>query len=249
MMKMDFSPTSSTRVYVGTVLITLACVGISIFVDSFNFANLDSAALRRSLIVDTLLPVFLAGPLLFLLLSKVRQLAIAHQEVSIIASTDSLTAVLNRGAFTMLVESYLAKAEEQAALRSGSLLLIDADHFKAINDNLGHQQGDEALKIIARTIQGNLGPADLVGRIGGEEFGVFLPGAEAAAASRTAELIRAAISKAAFPPGGTRHGLSVRVGGVAFSRLASYDELFMTADNHLYKAKANGRNRVVIASL
>lgn len=248
-MKIDFSSTGRARVYAGTALITLVCVGVSIFVDSFNFGNLDSDALRRSLVVDTLLPVCLAGPLLLLLLSKVRQLAISHRELSIVASTDSLTAVLNRGAFTMLVESYLAKAEEHAAMRSGSLLVIDADHFKRINDDLGHQTGDEALKLIAKTIQGSLGAADIVGRIGGEEFGVFLPGAEASEASQVAERIRETISKIIFPPSGERYGLSVSVGGVSFSRRATYDELFSTADSHLYRAKTNGRNQVAIASL
>jgi diguanylate cyclase (GGDEF)-like protein len=247
-MAFDFSPTGLPRVYFGTALITLTCVGISVLVDSFNFVNLDADALRRSLIVDVLLPVCLAGPLLFLLLSKVRQLALSHHELSIIASTDSLTAVLNRGAFTMLVESYLAKAEEQATLRSGSLLVIDADHFKAINDSLGHQQGDEALKIIAKTIKGSLREADIVGRIGGEEFGVFLPGAEAAEASTVAERIRVAINRTIFPPSGKQFGLSVSVGGVTFNRKASYDELFSQADSHLYRAKANGRNQVAIAS-
>lgn len=82
----------------------------------------------------------LGWPIAFLLLRKVQQLAISHRELTITASTDSLTAVLNRGAFTLLVESYLARAEEQVTLRSGSLLLIDADHFKAINDTFGHQR-------------------------------------------------------------------------------------------------------------
>jgi len=113
-MKIDLSPTGSARVFFGTAAITLMCVGISVFVDSFNFVNLNEAELQRSLIVDILLPTFLAGPLLFLLLRKVQQLAISHHELSILASTDSLTAVLNRGAFTLLVESYLEKAEVQA---------------------------------------------------------------------------------------------------------------------------------------
>lgn len=246
-MKLDFSPTGWTRVVVGTVLITLVCVGISVFVDSFNFVNLTDEAIRRSLTVDILLPLCLAGPLLFLLLRKVRQLAISHLELTIVATTDSLTAVLNRGAFTLLVESYLAKAEEHVTMRAGSLLVIDADHFKAINDTLGHQQGDEALKIISRTIKRCLGPADLVGRVGGEEFGVFLPGAAATEASEIAERIRSTIRRAEFPAGTDKQTLSVSVGGVTFRRVASYDDLFLIADRNLYLAKANGRDRVSIA--
>ena len=248
-MKIDLTPTGSARVLVGTIAITLMCVAISVFVDSFNFVNLNDAELRRSLIVDILLPTFLAGPLLFLLLRKVQQLAISHRELSILASTDSLTAVLNRGAFTMLVESYLEKAEEQVTLRRGTLLIIDADHFKQINDKLGHQQGDRALKIIAGTIKDILGKADIVGRIGGEEFGVFLPGADPEEASAVAEKIRERINNIIFPELGGTRSLSVSVGGVSFSSHATYDELFSIADQRLYGAKANGRNQVSMVRL
>ncbi|MGO4564249.1 GGDEF domain-containing protein [Rhizobium sp. 2YAF20] len=248
-MKIDTSPTGSFRVIAGTISITLLCVAIAVFVDSFNFTNLTEDAIRRSLLVDIFLPTFLAAPLLFFLLRKVQQLAISHRELSIIASTDSLTAVLNRGAFTLLVESYLAKAEEQAALRSGSLLVIDADHFKEINDSLGHQQGDEALKIIAQTIKGTLRQADIVGRIGGEEFGVFLPGAAAAEAFEVAERIRDVIRNTVFPLESNRCLLSVSIGGVSFNRRSSYDELFSRADSCLYAAKEKGRDRVDLAYL
>ena len=134
-------------------------------------------------------------------------------------------------------------------MRFGSLLVIDADHFKLINDNLGHQTGDEALKLIASSIKGSLRDADIVGRIGGEEFGVFLPGAEETDASQVAERIRSTISSAVFPEAGNRYNLTVSVGGVSFRRRASFDELFSTADSHLYRAKANGRNQVAMTSL
>ena len=248
-MKIDLSPTGSARVYLGTVAITAVCIAISLFVDSFNFENLDAQELRRSVTVDILLPLCLAGPLLFLLLRKVQQLAISHRELSVIASTDSLTAVLNRGAFTLLVESYLQEATQQTALRSGSLLVIDADHFKTINDRFGHQAGDKALKIIASTIRGALRKADIVGRIGGEEFGVFLPGALEGEAVEVAERIRKAIDETIFPALNGGCELSVSVGGVTFGRNVSYDELFSLADERLYEAKAKGRNRIRMTQL
>ena len=100
------------------------------------------------------MPLVIAGPLLyFYFSSKLRELAIAHHELAIHASTDSLTSVLNRGAFTTLVDAYLArvKAEENGA---GALLVIDVDHFKRINDRFGHDAGDQALTIIAEIDQG-----------------------------------------------------------------------------------------------
>lgn len=244
--KLDLSATSWGKVIVGTTVGTVACVAAALIVDFPNFPTLSADALTRSVLVDLLLPAFLAGPLLFLLLSKMRQLAIAHRDMTVIASTDSLTRVLNRGAFTMMVDAYLTEAKKEASLRSGSLLVVDADHFKRINDTLGHQQGDAALQMIAETIRGSVRSTDLVGRIGGEEFGIFLPGANQQQAAAVAEKIRASIAQIDFPPGGVSKSLSVSVGGAIFADEISFDELFLTADKCLYAAKSSGRNRVDI---
>jgi diguanylate cyclase len=239
--RLDLSATSWGKVIVGTIVGTVFCVAAALIVDFPNFPTLSPDALSRSVLVDLLLPAILAGPLLFLLLSKMRQLAIAHRDMSVIASTDSLTRVLNRGAFTMMVDAYLTEAKKEASLRSGSLLVVDADHFKRINDTLGHQQGDAALQMIAATIRSSV---RVVGRIGGEEFGIFLPGANQQQAAAVAEKIRASIAQIEFPPGGANKSLSVSVGGAIFADETSFDELFLTADKCLYAAKSGGRNRV-----
>lgn len=248
-MKIDFSPTGWGRVVAFTVAGTLFCVAAALFVDSFNFPNLSEAALRRAILVNTILPTALAGPFLFFLLYKLRQLAIAHRQLQLIASTDSLTAVLNRGAFTMLVDAYLQKAEQQLDLRAGAMLMIDADHFKSINDKFGHDLGDTALKAIARTIKSELRGADIVGRIGGEEFGVFLPGAGQSDALAVAERIRKSISEVEFSPAGKTWPLSVSVGVAVFNAATAYETLFVAADECLYTAKANGRNQVMMTLL
>ncbi len=241
----DLSVRSRARVWLGTLAGTLLCIGAALVVDSFNFPNLSPAAFRRAITVDILLPTMLAGPLLFLLLGKVRQLAIAHEELAVLASTDSLTSLLNRGAFNMLVESWLAQVNSGAAPRQGALLVVDADHFKSINDRFGHQVGDAALKRIAGSIKGALRPTDLVGRIGGEEFAVFLPGATRAKGVEVAERIRILVRSLPLPStGGTR--LTVSVGGVSFRQCGSYDDLFKVADRSLYEAKNAGRDRVCV---
>jgi diguanylate cyclase (GGDEF)-like protein len=247
-MRIDLSPTSWGRVVVVTAAGTAFFIAAAFFVDSFNFPSLPPQALLWAKLTDLFLPLLLGGSFLFFLMWKMRQLAIAQKELSIVAATDSLTAVFNRGAFSMLVEAYLEQARSHNVADSGALLIVDADHFKSINDRLGHDCGDQALKLIASTIQGQLRGADIVGRIGGEEFAVFLPGADATRSFLVAESIRLRIREAEFAPGGQPWPLSVSIGGIAFSGPTTYQDMFQIADRHLYKAKSNGRDQVSFES-
>ncbi|MFZ2103135.1 MAG: GGDEF domain-containing protein [Oricola sp.] len=248
-MKSPFSSTRRSVVYGATMIGTVACIAATLMVDSPNFVNLSQDALRRALMIDILLPAALAAPLLFIFMSKIRQLNLAREELELIASTDSLTRILNRGAFTMLVDAYLEKASKQEPVPPGALLVVDADHFKLINDRFGHAAGDNALVSIASTLQSSLRERDLVGRIGGEEFGVFLPNSEAQQAEIVAERIRSGVRAIDFHPMGDRYSLSVSIGGVIYDRKTSYDELFGAADQRLYFAKKSGRDQVKICFL
>lgn len=239
----DLPPRSKARVWLGTIFGTMFFVLVAIAIDSVNFADFDREQLHRSLMVDILLPTVLAGPLLFLLLRKIRALHLAHDEMAVMATTDGLTSVLNRGAFNMLVETYLAQANKQAAETSGSLLILDADHFKSINDTYGHHTGDEALRLIARQLSTVTRRADLLGRIGGEEFGLFLPGVDGQQALTIAEHVRTLIADSPFPIDG-QNTLSVSIGGVVFRNESNYQRLFQLADRCLYEAKLAGRNQV-----
>ncbi|UVK37953.1 GGDEF domain-containing protein [Mesorhizobium sp. AR10] len=243
-MRIDLSPTSWGRVIAVTIVGTAICIGAAFFVDSYNFPHLSPEALRWAKLTDLLLPLVLGGSFFFFLMFKMRQLAIAQRELTIVAATDSLTSVFNRGAFSMLVEAYLDRARSHTVVNAGALLIVDADHFKTINDRLGHDCGDQALKLIAKTIQSQLRGADIVGRIGGEEFAIFLPGADPAQSWLVAEGIRRRIREAEFSPDGRPCPLSVSIGGVAFSGPTTYADMFLLADKHLYKAKSNGRDQV-----
>ncbi|WP_027037860.1 GGDEF domain-containing protein [Mesorhizobium ciceri] len=243
-MKLDLSPTSWGRVIAVTVVGTAFFIAVAFFVDSFNFPYLSPEAVWRAQMTDLMLPLVLGGSFLFFLMWKIRQLAIAQRDLSIIAATDSLTAVLNRGAFSMLVEAYLEQTRKQEQTRSGALLIIDADHFKSINDRLGHDCGDQALKLIAQAIKGQLRGGDIVGRIGGEEFGVFLPGVDPSQSWVVAESIRRRIREMEFSPGGRPCPLSVSIGGTSFTGPITYEEIFSAADKRLYTAKSNGRDQV-----
>ena len=246
-MKLDWSSRGRARTYTGTFLGTVLCIAFTLVFDSFSFATM-SWRWGNEPLNDVVIPLLLAPPLLFFLLDKTRQLAIAHHELLDVASTDALTNVLNRRAFTEMVGEYLKRVEDTAVPSHGALLVVDVDHFKAVNDNFGHENGDHALQIIAKTIAESLRDTDLVGRLGGEEFGIFLPLHTPERTSVVAERIRLAVNEADFFADGRRHGLSVSVGGVTFDAPASFVDLYRSADERLYKAKHNGRNRVELSA-
>ncbi|GHA27773.1 GGDEF domain-containing protein [Devosia pacifica] len=245
---LNFSPRGLGRVWSIPLFGTLVCIAITLLVDSANFPNMNEAELRRALAVDILLPLGLAGPLLFLFMRKLRQLAIAQHELAILASTDSLTSCLNRGAFVTLVDAYLAEARKGTVATTGALLVVDADHFKGINDQFGHDYGDQALREIAASIRKVLRNMDLVGRIGGEEFAVFLPGVTPSQAEAIAERVRSGIAAASIETDEQPITMSVSVGGTHFSGPVPYIDLFRAADNQLFAAKNSGRNKVCFAA-
>jgi diguanylate cyclase (GGDEF)-like protein len=170
-----------------------------------------------------------------------RELAAAHQRLTDKAARDDMTGMLNR-------ESFFA-ALDQSRRRSdrGVLLLVDADHFKRINDNWGHLVGDDALLAIAAAIGRGVRAGDTLGRIGGEEFGVFLAGATEAEAQRVAERIRREVEMIRFRPTPEREiSLTVSLGGTLCPTEMTVSNLMRAADRRLYEAKRTGRNRVVL---
>lgn len=246
---MDLSPEGKGRVVLMTSVGTIVCIVFVIIVDSFNFPQLSPTQLLHSLVTDIVVPIALAVPLIWLFASKLRQLAIAHRELAEFAATDSLTRVMSRAAFSTLVEAFLEDASKRRADASGALLIVDADEFKSINDRFGHDNGDKALVSIADCIRGTLRAGEIVGRIGGEEFGVFLPTVNLPQAEMVAERIRRSVVECVFDPGGKREQLTVSVGGAAFRQPLSFDNLFREADQQLYAAKRAGRNRIAITAI
>ena len=162
-----------------------------------------------------------------------------------LTSVDALTRIYNRHFYDTQV-----RIEIERATRTGSkvsMLLVDVDDFKAINDTMGHRKGDEALALIADLIRANLRKIDLPFRYGGEEFVILLPGTSEMEAIHTAERLRMVISEHDDFRGenGEPHSLTVSIGAAVFPDHArTEDELFSRADSALYKAKRNGKNRV-----
>jgi len=245
---LDLSPRGWGRVILVTVPGTLFCIAVTIYLDQFSFASLDAAQVQRALLTDVLVPLLLAGPLLFFFSYKLRQLAISRHELAVLAATDHLTGLFNRRAFLEVASAYLTSLAQDAEA-GGTLLLVDADNFKAINDSFGHEIGDQALILLANAIKQTLRQTDLIGRIGGEEFAVMLPGATHEQGQVAAERLCQAVTEIYFAPQGRRHPLSISVGGASFRGRHGLSPLFVAADSELYRAKQAGRNRVVVSPL
>ena len=168
------------------------------------------------------------------------------EQVQSLAHTDSLTKVANRMRFDEILD-----AEINRSLRSSEpfgLLMLDIDHFKTLNDNLGHQAGDDVLRRLAQALKDECRDFDTVARYGGEEFAVILPMADPDSAVRTAERLRRTVERL-----DTAAPITISVGVAAFPYNGrDADGLVRAADVALYESKFSGRNRVTaspIASL
>jgi two-component system cell cycle response regulator len=172
------------------------------------------------------------------------QLIKARQQMENLAMQDGLTGLLNRRAIEehTRTELTLAKRKEQPL----SVILLDVDFFKAINDQYGHPVGDQVLRQLSDVLSQNLRQHDRIGRWGGEEFIVILPDTEISKATAVAERMRIAIAETQFAAGNSTHqNVQISLGVTcAQETYPSLEELVETADLALYKAKQTGRNRV-----
>lgn len=174
-------------------------------------------------------------------LSNRAELVEANRILAELAATDPLTGLMNRRAFDQGAAVLFEQALDGLPL---SALLVDVDHFKAVNDNFGHDAGDEALREVARVLTWAIREDDVAARYGGEEFVVLLPKLNEPAALAVAERIRKAVEEASF-----EHGTTTVSVGVATHQegIDSMRSLLQAADQALYEAKRGGRNQVCLA--
>jgi len=169
----------------------------------------------------------------------------AREDMRFRATHDALTSLRNRGTVLSDFERELARARRQHGVVS--ILMCDIDHFKQINDNYGHPVGDEVLQQVSSPLLNWVRSYDSVGRYGGEEFVLILPGCDGLLAQRRAEDIRKATSERLFETSAGIPSLSISVGVLAsndWDSELSTAQLLKEVDLSLYRAKASGRNCV-----
>jgi diguanylate cyclase (GGDEF)-like protein len=177
---------------------------------------------------------------------RLREQRIALTDAERRAQTDPLTGVLNRRSLVERLQAGCFRARARSL--PISLLFIDLDHFKEINDSFGHPAGDACLRAIIDPIQAELRQSDVIGRYGGEEFVVILSSADAAAAEPVAERIRKRVADVRVEGFGKPIRLTCSIGVATSDMLGVWDEhLIARADEAVYAAKRSGRNRVKFA--
>jgi diguanylate cyclase (GGDEF)-like protein len=240
---------STQRTFVNTAIVTLIAVAVSYLLSFTMHWAAGISANWIDWVACLVIPVSIGFPIGWYVFSRNEDLKAAHarlerahkdlnkahDRLTFVSRHDHLTGLLNREGFM----SYLEQSHDRSA--GNVVLIVDADHFKQVNDKYGHQVGDEALIKIARALQYALRRADVVGRIGGEEFAIFLGSVDQDEGARIANLIRRQVQCIPWHEPG---GLTVSIGGALMERHSKVSDVLRQADHCLYEAKRLGRNRV-----
>ena len=187
--------------------------------------------------------IYVVGIAFVILVMTNERIVFVHRTA---AMTDPLTGLFNRRAFLEAANRLIARRGRRS--QTVSLLALDLDRFKSINDRFGHATGDAALQAFASTIAGNVRAADVIGRLGGEEFACIIPG-DASDAGVVAERLRVAFEAAGVVIAGHEIGATVSIGVATAIAPVGIDGLLSRADAALYRAKHNGRNRIEFDNL
>jgi diguanylate cyclase (GGDEF)-like protein len=177
---------------------------------------------------------------------KNRQLQAVVRQLEAMARTDDLTGLCNRRSLNEMLQRAWEHAVSEG--RPLAFMMVDVDHFKAVNDRNGHLHGDELLRRIGKVIESNCRQADVAARYGGDEFCVLMPECQAFEAIRVSQRILSAYEQVHRhrPPGEPRTGMSIGVAHIDLSRPRDTEALIRHADEAMYAAKAAGRHRVMV---
>lgn len=210
---------------------------------ALNLVELCSGVVTSIVVCVNAVLVLFAMPAMLLL-----QRSILHGQLHTAARIDHKTGLLNAGAWNQEAERAIVASHN--GRNPVSVLLIDLDHFKLVNDEHGHLAGDQVLKLVAEVLASEIRKADLAGRFGGEEFVLLLADTPQAEAGRIAERLRTRIAELALETAEARPARTTASIGIAVQGRDGSDlmELLAAADTALYRAKSAGRNRTWMAS-
>ncbi|MBI4997335.1 MAG: GGDEF domain-containing protein [Rhodocyclales bacterium] len=205
--------------------------------------DISLAGIRRTLAINIAISLVMTLVVLTLIhLATFRY----QRRIETMAATDELTGLANRHAFNILADKLLADVRREP--RPISLLLIDIDRFKEINDRHGHRIGDDVLATAADAMRGSLRESDIAARWGGEELLVLLKGSDLAQATQIAEKLRQLVERAPIEARGHAIPVTVSIGVTQHLADESMDDTIARADRGLYEAKRGGRNRVCVVA-
>ncbi len=222
-------------------LTLIALVAAEILTALFNLDATWDAFVEDLYITGVITPL-VALPLTFHLSWQRLKLNSLSVQLAHLASVDQLSGLLNRTSFIEAMRDRIMHPATAAG--RGAFLYIDADHFKKLNDEFGHAAGDEAIRFIGKVINQNIRETDLGGRLGGEEFGVYLTGGDAELARIISENIRQDVMQLKYDDQKQRYTLSVSIGIATHREGGDPADFMKIADEKLYIAKNNGRNCV-----
>lgn len=237
--------TAATTLGKNITLLEVGLISVCCLFLSFSFptmATLSLSQISRSLI--QLFPFWLVA---YLAARLSKDSETAKKKMKLLSQTDDLT-----GLFNMRTFSFLAENECKRSLRYRhpySILMLDADNLKPINDTYGHQAGGNMIKVMGETLQENLRSTDIIARYGGDEFVVLLPETESTQAFKASERIRVAIENTPLAISGEDVFITVSIGFASYPEHGmGIQEIIGKADKALYKSKEEGRNRSTVFS-
>ena len=227
------------KVYTAVLGTTVLSVLMSLLVTSIIQGGVSSLA---DVLPAIIVPLCVAPPVSFWGYSQAHKIEKLNQELGRLLNHDPLTNVHSRSYFFDV-------AAKGHATEAAVILMVDADHFKTINDTYGHQVGDRALQHMSDLISQQCRRTDVVARLGGEEFGIYMPHTDISTGQLVAERIRIEIFSSPLLVDGVEIAISTSIGIALRAPGEAIEDVLKRADDALYRAKAEGRNKVTLDNL
>ena len=226
-----------------TIIAAIASIAVTIIVITIINSHGFIIRFEFAIILAALVPLVVAPPIFWFLLSLIFRMFRAEEELRNPASSDSLTGLLSRHAFFSSAKNYVSLASREETVFS--VMIINLDHHKLVNDKYGQAAGDAVLKHFADVINSVTRGSDITGRLGGEEFAMVLPSTSTREAIEFSDRLHHAINKSVLKHDDSVIKYTASIGLTSFepSTSVSIDELLARADLALYQAKREGRNQ------